>query len=115
MALEQHTGTDPDVRRAWWSLALFLPSFVGAFITGEGLLAALGHSDTETVPVGIALMAATPALVVFALPLLVVRHFGRRAVARGHDEGRPPVLVAQLGTAAFLAVNLLQLVALLVL
>lgn len=98
-----------DVRRAWWSLALFAPSFVAAFVTGEGLLAALGHSGDPAVPPAIALAAGLPAMAVFALPTLVVGHFARVAVRHGHPEGRTPLVVAALGSGCFVAINLLQL------
>ena len=37
-----------DRRKAWWSLALLPPAFVGAFVVGEGLVALYGfeaHGD----------------------------------------------------------------------
>lgn len=104
------TGQDRDVRRAWWSFALFVPSLVAAFITGEGLLVAMGHSDDQSPPVGIALMAGLPAILVFALPTLLVWHFGRQAARRGHPEGRTAVIVAVVIAGGFLAMNLFQLV-----
>ena len=105
------TNTDRDVRRAWWSFGLFVPSLVAAFVTGEGLLAALGHSGDETVPAGIALTAGLPAILVFTLPTLLVWHFGRRAERHGHPEGRTPVMVALVVCGAFVAMNLFSLVA----
>lgn len=104
------TDHDRDTRRAWWSFALFVPSLVAAFITGEGLLAALGHSGDQTPPAGTALLTGLPALVVFALPTLVVWYFGHQAERHGHPEGRTPVIVAVVISGAFVAVNLLQLV-----
>lgn len=98
-----------DVRRAWWALGLFVVSFVGAFVTGEGLVAALGHASDVEVPVGVALAAGLPACAVFALPTLVVWYFGHRAVHAGDRGGRAPVIVAAAVSAAFLALNLLQL------
>jgi hypothetical protein len=109
------TATDRDVRRAWWSFALFGPSLAAAFITGEGLLAAMGHSGDQSPPAGTALMAGLPAIVVFALPILVIWYFGHQAERHGHPEGRIPVWVAVDVAGAFLAVNLFQLVAGLVL
>jgi heme/copper-type cytochrome/quinol oxidase subunit 3 len=103
-------GHDHDVRRAWWSFALFVPSVVAAFITGEGLLAAMGHSGDQTPPAGTALMAGLPAILVFALPTLLVWHFGHQAEQRGHPEGRTPVIVAVVIAGGFLAMNLVQLV-----
>ena len=98
-----------DVRRAWWCLGLFAPSLGGAFVTGEGLLAALGYDGEETVPVRIALTAGVPALVVFALPAVLVAHLGRRAISHAHPEGRTPVIVASAIAGAFVVGNLLQL------
>lgn len=103
------TGHDRDVRRAWWSFALFVPSLVAAFITGEGLLAATGHSDDQSPPVGIALMAGLPAILVFALPTLFVWYFGHQAQRHGHPEGRTPVIVAVVIAGGFLTMNLFQL------
>ncbi len=97
------------MRRAWWCFALFVPSFVGAFVTGEGLLALLGHGGEQTVPVRIALLAGVPALIVFAAPAALIGHLGRRAVRNGHPEGREPVVVALVVAGAFVLVNLLQL------
>jgi hypothetical protein len=100
---------DRDVRRAWWSVVLFVPTLVAAFVTGEGLLAAMGHSDDQSPPAGTALMAALPAILVFALPTLLVWHFGRRAERHGHPEGRIPVIVAVVIAGGFPAMNLFQL------
>ncbi len=104
------TGHDRDVRRAWWSCALFAPSLVAAFITGEGLLAAMGHGGDQSPPAGVALMAGLPAILVFALPTLLVWYFGHHAERHGHPEGRTPVIVAVVIAGGFLAMNLFQLV-----
>lgn len=104
------TGHDRDVRRAWWSFALFVPSLVAAFIAGEGLLAAMGHSGDQSPPAGTALMAGLPAILVFALPTLLVWYFGHQAERHGHPEGRTPVLVAVVIAGGFLAMNLFQFV-----
>ena len=99
-----------DVRRAWWSFAWFAPSLVAAFITGEGLLAAMGHGDDESPPAATALMAGLPAILVFALPTLLVWYFGHQAERHGLPEGRTPVIVAVVLAGGFLALNLFQLV-----
>lgn len=98
-----------DVRRAWGSFGLFAPSLVGAFVTGEGLLTVLGYDGEETVPVRIALTAGVPALVVFALPALLIAHLGRQAISHGHPEGRTPMVVAWVVAGVFVVGNLLQL------
>lgn len=105
-------GHEHDVRRAWWSFLLFVPSLVAAFVTGEGLAAASGYTDPDvTVPVGTALLVGLAASLVFALPTLAVWFFGHRAVVSGHPDGRTPVFVALMVCAAFLASNLVQLLA----
>jgi hypothetical protein len=100
---------DRDVRRAWWSIALFAPSLVAAFVIGEGLLAAMGHIDDPSPPGATALMAGLPATLVFALPTLLVWHLGHRAQGHGHPEGRTPVIVALVIAGGFLALNLVGL------
>lgn len=104
-------GREADVRRAWWSLGLFVPPFAAAFVTGEALLVALGHSGDHSPPAGTALAAGLPALMVFALPTLLVRHFRRRAGRHGDPESRTPVTVALVVAGAVAALNLSQLVA----
>ena len=113
MTVHQLPSTDQarDVRRAWWSLAWFIPSLVSAFLTGEALLAALGYSGGDQSPAaGTVLMAGLPAILVFATPTLLVWHFGHRAERHGHSEGRTPIIVAIVISAWFVAMNLLQLV-----
>ncbi|TQK71280.1 MULTISPECIES: hypothetical protein [unclassified Nocardioides] len=100
---------DRDVRRAWWCLGLFIPSFLGAFVTGEGLLAVLGYDGEESAPVGVALVAGVPAMTVFALPALLIGHFGRRAMRNGHVQGREPTVVAFVIAGVFVVVNVFQL------
>lgn len=89
---------------------MFVLSLVAAFITGEGLLAAMGHSGDQTPPAGTALMAGLPAILVFALPTLLVWYFGHQAERHGHPEGRTPIVVALVISGGFLAMNLFQLV-----
>ena len=95
------------VRRAWWSLVLFLPSFVAAFVVGEGLASAFGYpAGAEGVPAWVALTAGSSACVVFAAPVLVVWAFARRA--HGVAGSRTPVIVAGGVAGIFLAQNLLS-------
>jgi hypothetical protein len=103
------------VRRAWWSLLLFVVSFVAAVVVGEGLAAAYGYpSGDEDVPAWVLLGAGLPACAVFALPVLVTWLFARRAARAGDAGGRGPLLVAAGIVGLFLAQNLLGLVATLV-
>lgn len=94
-------------RRAWWSLLGFVPSFVLAFLVGEGILSALGYSTDgyPQAPWWAVLTAAIPALVVFVLPAGFAAYFGRRAIRLGDDRGRTPVIVASVLVGAFLLQN----------
>lgn len=103
------TGHDGSwyARRAWWSLAAFVPGFVLAFVVGEGLIAALGFPSgaSEQPPWWAVLVAVVPALVVFALPAVLVVHLGRRAVGLGEPRGREPMIVALVVAGCFVLVN----------
>lgn len=96
-----------DTRRAWWSLVGFVPSFVLAFVVGEGLVAALGYpSGGDTTPPWWAmLIAVTPALLVFVLPAVLCLHFGRRALRQGDDSAKAPMILALVFAGGFLALN----------
>jgi hypothetical protein len=109
--LEKPAPTDParDVRRAWWSLALYLPSFVLAFVVGEGMATALGVSEAEDVSWWVYPVVGIPACLVFALPLLVTAVLSRRAVGGGRRDGWWPVLVGGLVAGMFLLLNLVNL------
>ena len=94
------------VRRAWWSLALYVVSFVAAFVVGEGLAGAYGYpSGEDTAPPWVALAAGLPATIVFAAPVLAAWLLARRA--HGAPGARAPVLVAAGIALFFLLQNLL--------
>jgi hypothetical protein len=59
-----------------------VPSFVFAFVVGEGLTSALGRPNAgdEQAPESTALIAVVPALVVFAVTAGFAVWFGRRGV-----------------------------------
>jgi hypothetical protein len=115
--LEKPLPTDPgrDVRRAWWSLALFVPSFVLAFVVGEGLASAFGYGEGQDVPGWVYPAAGIPACLAFALPLLVTVPLSRRAARAGHPGAWWPAVVAGIVTGVFLLQNLLGLAAALLL
>ncbi|GAA1141148.1 hypothetical protein GCM10009606_20800 [Nocardioides aquiterrae] len=104
-----HHADSPDpVRRAWWSLLLFLVSFVAAFVVGEGLVTLYGYDSTDAdVPGWVLLAAGLPACLVFAAPLLLTWRLARRA----GPAGRAPLLVGAVVVGVFLAQNLLGLLA----
>jgi hypothetical protein len=100
-----------DVGRAWWACLWFAVSLVVAFVVGEGLASLLGYSAEDGVQLRPALLAAIPACAVFALPSLLVAHYGRRAVREGDPRGQLPVWVALGLSLAFLIQNLAALAA----
>jgi hypothetical protein len=95
--------------RAWWSLALYPLSFVAAFIIGEGILAMLAD-DPAQAPVWQVLTAATPALVVFAVPGALAVVHGRRAMRSGRKDGKVPAVVGATIGLGFVALNLVAYV-----
>jgi hypothetical protein len=109
-AVTTRSPADVAYRRAFLSLLLFVVSFVASFLVGEGLLSWLATDPAD--PAGWQVLASgVPALLVFALPVLVVRGFAGRAVRLGRPDARSAVLVAVLVALAFAGVNLLSLVA----
>ena len=103
-----------DVRRAWLSVLLLVPAFLGAFLAaflgvylvGEVLLPLLGQSaEAGRLPPWGEVLAMTPAYVVFALPAVVSSWFAARAQREsGAKDGWFPA--AFLITAAVLFVVL---------
>ena len=103
-------GALRDVRRAWWSLALFPVAFVAAFGVGEGLASLLGHptGSSDDAPVWLMLAAGVPALLVFVLPAVLAVVFGRRADGEGDPRGRVPMWIGVGIGAAFVLLNVVQ-------
>ena len=99
-----------DVRRAWWSLALFPLALVAAFVVGEGLASLLGHptGSSEDVPVWVMVVAGGTALLVFVAPVAVTAFFSRRAAGHGNPGGRAPVWTAVAVAATFVLLNVAQ-------
>jgi len=98
------TPADRSYRRAWWSLALYPVTFVAAFVIGEGLASALG-GDSGSLAWWKALLAATPAIVVFVLPGVLAVLFGRSAVRQGRADGRNPAIIGAVIGLGFVALN----------
>lgn len=99
-----------DVRRAWWSLALFPLSFVGAFAVGAGLVSLLDDptGGSDTVPVWVMLAAGGPALLVFVAPAVLAVVLARRARREGDPGGRVPMWIGVGVATAFVLVNIVQ-------
>jgi hypothetical protein len=100
-------------RRAFLSLFLFVASFVASFVVGEGLISLLAD-DPENPSWQEGSAAVLPALIVFALPVVVVWGFARRAIRLGRPDARSAVLVGVLVALAFAASNVVGLLAQLV-
>jgi hypothetical protein len=92
-----------DLRKAWIAVALLPVAFVVAMFVGEGLISALGYDSGESVPVGPALLASIPALLVLIAPGVAAVFYGNRA---HRAAGRAAAIVAAWigGTAAALGV-----------
>lgn len=110
MTVSQHPAEVTGARftrRAWWSLLGFVPSFVLAFLIGEGLIGLLGYPSGggEQPPWRAALVAVTPALIVFVLPAVAAVHFGRVAVRLGDARGRRPMVLALVVAGGFILLN----------
>lgn len=95
--------------RAWWSLLLFIPALIAAFVVGEGIPAWLGYDlpSVGTTPLWVITLAFCAATVVMALPLLVVNRLSRR---EQEAADRTPLLVAWIVVAGFVGLNLFGLV-----
>lgn len=98
------TPADRAYHRAWWSLALYPVSFVAAFVIGEGLASAL-ETDSGGLVWWKALLAATPAIVVFVLPGVLAVLFGRSAMRQGRADGRNPAIIGAVIGLGFVALN----------
>jgi len=95
---------DAELRRAWWSLALFPVSFLAAFMIGEGLFSWL-DDDLGDPAIWVIVVAGVPALAVFALPALLTYRLGRRAIRLGRADGMTPAIIAGSLAAGFVGVN----------
>ena len=106
----QPTAGDRDLRRAWWSLALYPVSFVLAFVIGEGLFSMLVEEGADATVWEI-LLAATPALLVFVAPGVAAYLFGRRARHGGREDALAPMVIGAVVGLGFVALNLLSFLA----
>ncbi len=105
------SSPDRDYSRAWWSMSLYLVSILAAFVVGEGLASLYGYeSGDEMAPLWVALAAGGPAIVVLALPAVVVAHFGLRARRGGRRDAWVPLAVGVGLPVLFLLQNLLAYV-----
>ena len=103
-----HLRDQHDVRLAWACLVAAPVVAVLAFVTGEGLASALGYDGVGAAPGWMALTVLLGAAAVLAVPALLAVRFARRARAAGDDRARVPATILVVGTLAFVAVNLVS-------
>ncbi|MGO0575177.1 hypothetical protein [Ornithinimicrobium panacihumi] len=95
-----------DVRNAWMALLLVPLAIAGAFLVGEGLIAALSWPGDGARPPLWAILAATlPALAVFSVPALVSTWFARRVSHDGDRRGWVPAGLLIGATVLFVLTN----------
>ena len=100
---------DRDLRRAWGAVALLPVALVLAMVVGEGLISALGYHSggQQPVPIGPALLAGVPALLILIAPGVAAVHYGRRAYRAGRREAAVPAWIGGVTAVVVVAQNLL--------
>lgn len=91
------------LRAAWISVGFFVVSFVAAMVLGDWLITVQGYTSGSEVPLGVALRAGLPALLVLIAPAFPAVGFGLRAKRLGAENGQIPAIVGgALGVLAIL-------------
>jgi uncharacterized membrane protein len=105
--LSEHA--DRDLRRAWVAVALLPVALVLAMVVGEGLISALGYESggEQPVPVGPALLAGVPALLILTAPGVAAVHYGHRAHRAGRKDATVPAWIGGVVAVVAVAQNLL--------
>ena len=92
---------------AWVCVALLPVGFVAAMVLGEWLIYLLGYEiGTEAVvPLGPALLASIPALILMFAPAGAAAWFGMRARKRGREGGLIPAIIGATVCVCLLLLN----------
>lgn len=100
------------LRWAWISVVLIPVGFVGGMLLGEALVSAQGFEvgSDEFPPLGVALLAGLPALVIVMAPAVLAIVLGLRARRQGASTGWIPALIGALVAAYAVLANSLPLV-----
>jgi uncharacterized membrane protein len=100
-----------DLRRAWVAVALLPVALVLAMVVGEGLISLLGYQSgsQQPVPVGPALVAGVPALLILIAPGVAAVHYGRRAYRAGRREAAVPAWIGGVTAVVVVVQNFLAL------
>ncbi|WP_427172502.1 hypothetical protein [Arthrobacter sp. 92] len=110
---EPGAGIRPDARRlrrwAWVSVAAVPLAFAAAMFLGDGLLSMQGYSSggENPVPLGAALLAGVPAVLLMAFPAVAAIVLGLRARKRGAAYGIVPAAIGLTVVAFALLTNAL--------
>jgi hypothetical protein len=100
---------DRELRRAWVAVASLPVAMVLAMVVGEGLISALGYQSggEQSVPVGPALLAGVPALLILITPGVAAVYYGCRASRAGRSEAKVPAWIGGGAAVVVVAQNLL--------
>jgi hypothetical protein len=99
------------LRWAWIFVAVTPIAFAAGILVGEGLLASQGResNDTGSLPLGVVLRAALPALLVTLTPPALAVFFGFAARRHGDPRGAVPAWIGVAVIAGVLLSNTLPL------
>lgn len=101
-----------DLRMSWLSVVLVPVAFALAMFAGEGLISVMGYDpSTQSVPLGTALLAGIPALVILLAPGAAAVFYGHRACRAGRKAARVPAWIGGGLAVALFAVNLAGFIA----
>ena len=97
----------PGLSRAWVAVALLPVAFVVAMVVGVGLITLLGYESgvEEPIPVGPALLARIPALLVLIAPGIAAVFYGRCAYRAGRRDANVPAWIGGLAVVLVVALN----------
>lgn len=100
---------DRELRKAWVAVASLPMAMVLAMVVGEGLSSALGYQSgaEQPVPVGPALLAGVPALLILITPGVAAVYYGRRASRAGRRGAKVPAWIGGVAAVVVVAQNLL--------
>lgn len=95
---------------AWISVACVPIAIFAGMLLGESLLTLQGYESSElSIPLGVALKAALPAILVLVAPATAATWFGFRAVRHGLAAGLTPAVIGVIVLSASVLLNGLPL------
>jgi hypothetical protein len=99
-----------NTRRAWISLACTALTLPAGIVAGSLVIDWLGYdpNNLENLPTSARLLAGSVSVLIILVAPMMAFLFGRRAVRAGDQRGQLPMLLGGIGAAAFLALNVFQ-------